>query len=313
MSQHRFTSTFWIFLILLLMVGTVHSRKSSSFKELSDRSDCKKGKPRCVDMLIEEMKERLERLGCHHSAVFLLTYIRTEEILVPTSNDIPYDDLSSIIRESGLFADYYFRAYDAYFNKKQSSSSSRSLKKRGKKSKSRGDDDDADAALPPPPAWQIAFQAADDKSVLSLGNLLLDLNAHVTNDLPQVLFDLYLQGTPVSELDHFLVYDWLEQLVFEEEMRALYDPNFPITPPPPPGQPSPVEVWRGTAWLNYLALVAASEESEEAVEVVRAGIEEASAAAAMSFLAAFAIPPGADSTVRDEYCAEQQNGGSGDV
>jgi len=62
------------------------------------------------------MEQRYKPLArqCDHDAVFALNYLRTTEVFAQTLDEVDYDDPAAVIREDALFAEYYFRAYDAY-------------------------------------------------------------------------------------------------------------------------------------------------------------------------------------------------------
>ena len=156
--------------------------QTNSVYEVSKHPQCQVGNTEvCVKFVIQEMERRLKKLGCDHDAIFAFTYLATTKTFLDTAYDIGYEDLSSVVREDSLFADYYFLAYDAYVA---------------------GDDESL------PPAWKIAFDTSSNKQLFSFGNALVGISAHINNDLPQVLFDLYLDGNPVSKVDNFLVNDF---------------------------------------------------------------------------------------------------------
>lgn len=238
--------------------------------DLSDKPICQKGKPQCVHLVESEMDKRLRKLtkDCDHDSIFSLAYLRTTETYGDTLDTSGYQDPSSVTREDALFADYYFRAFDAFH------------------------DGDGDVPL----AWQIAFTAAEAKSLTSLGNAFLGFNAHIQRDLPFTLYELYENGTPVSEFDHFKVNEFLAQVDFAQEIVDRFDPTYPIS-----GDASIVFEWRAIAWANYVALRDAP--SEEARAAVAAGIEEYAAQVAYYFASITALPPGTDSSERDAYCA----------
>ena len=270
------------FLFLSLIVSTAYAQLNSAY-EVSNHPQCQVGNIEvCVKLVIREMERRLKKLGCDHDAIFAFTYLATTKTFLETANDIGYDDLSSVVREDSLFADYYFRAYDAYYGNGNYESV--------------------------PPAWQIAFDTSSNKQLFSFGNALVGISAHINNDLPQVLFDLYLDGNPVSEVDHFLVNDFLAQVSFDEELRAIYDPTY-FTPPSTPGEPSIVEIWRATAWSHYETMVGLYTGGGNDIEAVKTYIatiiEPAAEFIGNQFVAISSYPPGLDSTDRDEYCSEQ--------
>ncbi len=246
--------------------------------DISEKPICQKGKPQCVKLVVNEMAQRLRRLArtCDHDAIFSLAYLRTTEKYRETLSHIGYEDSASVTREDALFADYYFRAFDAYHS--------------------------GDAEVPP--AWQIAFQTAETKSLSSVGNAFLGFNAHIQRDLPFTLYELYERGTPVSEFDHFKVNEFLAQVSFSQEIADRFDPAYPLI-----SDASIVFEWRAIAWANYVALRDAP--SEEARAAVAANIEEYAAGVAAYFASITQLPPGTDSSERDAYCTEHGFPGPG--
>lgn len=83
---------------------------------LTSKKVCELGQPRCVDVVIRQMQRRYRPLArqCNHNALFALTYLRTTEVFEETLDEVDYNDPAAVIREDALFAEYYFRAYDAY-------------------------------------------------------------------------------------------------------------------------------------------------------------------------------------------------------
>ena len=171
---------------------------ASEYKPTS-RKACQQGEPKCVEFVIKEMQRRYKPLAkqCDSDAVFALNYLRTTEIFLQTLGEIGYNDLAAVVREDGLFGGYYFRADDAYHS-------------------GRGD---------VPPAWQITFDAAQNRSVSGSGNLALGINAHIQRDLPFVLYELYLQGHPVSYEDHTRTNEFLKQVNPLQELAEKLDPT----------------------------------------------------------------------------------------
>jgi hypothetical protein len=264
--------------VLLALSGTARASEPN----LTSTEACQKGEPECVDLVIEEMERRYELLAelCDHDALFALTYLRTSETFLSTLDEIEYEDSASVVREDALFAEYYFRPYDAYHS----------------------------GVGIVPPAWQIAFDAAQNRSVVGAGNLLLGFNAHIQRDLPFVLYELYLQGTPVSYSDHTRVNQFLQQVDVTEELVQKFDPTLDDTDLP--GEEDDQQTfqliagWREVAFLNFERLRAASTDSER--EQVAAEIEGYSAAFAQGLQQQFSYPPGTDSSARDAYCQRCQ-------
>ena len=58
------------------------------------------------------------------------------------------------------------------------------------------------------------------------GNALLGFNAHIQRDLPFVLYELFLNGHPVSHDDHTLVNNFLAQVDATAEVVGRFDPTF---------------------------------------------------------------------------------------
>jgi hypothetical protein len=245
--------------------------------DVSEKRACQEGRPHCAHFVIQEMERRFRHLAkdCDHDAIFSLLYLRTTEKFRDTLSSIGYGDPASIVRQDALFADYYFRAYDAHH---------------------RGEGF-------VPPAWQIAFSAAGQRSVTAAGNTLLGINAHVQRDLPFTLFDLDQQGFPVSHADHTLVNNFLAQVMVDAEIAGRFDPTFDDNSDPA-ALLQLLFAWRELAFTNYLRLRNAP--TAEARAVVAAEIEGFAAAVAAGIVQQTAYPPGADSSSRDAFCAEMR-------
>jgi len=241
--------------------------------EISDKRACQSGQPHCVHFVIKEMERRFRHLArdCDHDAIFSLLYLRTTEKFQETLDTIGYGDPASVVHEDALFADYYFRAYDAYH----------------------------EGHGYVPPAWQIAFAAADQRIVFATGNALLGINAHIQRDLPFTLFDLDQQGHPVSYQDHNLVNQFLSQVDVTAEVAARFDPTFDDNSDPAALQQL-IVAWRELAFANYLRLRNAP--TVEARATVAAEIEGYAAAVAAGIVQQTAYPPGMDSSSRDAHC-----------
>jgi hypothetical protein len=246
-----------------------HSRAQPA---LSSARECRQGSLRCVERVIDEMERRAQPLArhCDHDAVFAIAYLRTTETFLATAQSIGYDDLPSVVREDAQFADYYLRAFDAFHSGEGSV----------------------------PPAWQIAFTAAASTTLPAVGDAFLGFSAHIQRDLPFVLYDLYIQGHPVSHEDHTLVNDFLAQVDVAGELAARFDPTYPQQ-----GDLSTIVQWRETAWQDFERLKAASDVERP---LVAAEIELAAAQSAELLYQTFAYPSGTDSGSRDAYCRAQR-------
>jgi hypothetical protein len=239
-------------------------------RAVSESAECQAGESECVDQVIHEMRRRFKPLArrCDHDAIFALVYLRTTETYRETAASIGYADVASVTREDSVFADHYFRAYDAYHH-------------------GRGG---------VPPAWQIAFDTAAARTLNAQGDAFLGVSAHIQRDLPFVLYQLYTEGHPVSYEDHTLVNDFLAQVDVAPEIIERFDPTYP-----PGSDISLIEAWRETAFRNFERLRDAS-----AVErvVIAAEIEYAAAVFAQNVVASTAYPAGQSSQERDQYCKD---------
>ncbi len=250
----------------------------ASGRELSSKKVCEVGKPKCVELVIKEMERRYKPLArqCDHNVLFALGYLRTTEIFLETLDDIDYGDPSSVIREDALFAEYYFRAYDAYHLGSNNV----------------------------PPAWKEAFDAAQTRSVTGSGDLVLGFNAHIQRDLPFVLYELYKQGHPVSYEDHNRVNEFLQTVNFLGELAEKFDPT--IDDEDVPGEEDDIQrfqliaSWRELAYRNFEKLRDAP--SDEARAQVAAEIETYADVSAQILRQQLSYPAGTDSQERDAYC-----------
>lgn len=245
---------------------------------------CPAGEIGCPQEVILEMYERWRPLShaCDHRAVFALTYLRTTEEFLRTVQGEPtfFDDPSWVNHEDAVFAEFYFRAEDAY-----------------------GDGN------PVPDAWRIAFESARSPNVTGPGDLMLGMNAHINRDLPFTLaaVGLVAPGGDSRKTDHDRVNYFLSRIAdpLQRELGARYDPLFATTD----AEPSPfdelgvlqaVRAFRQGAWQNAERLVNATSEGER--ERVAADIESYSSATAASILAANTIP--GYGPTRDAWCRD---------
>lgn len=273
---------FWVGITSTVLFFSQLGFMPTNATELTSKKVCEVGKIRCVFFVIKNMERRYERLArqCDHDALFALAYLRTTETFLQTLDEINYDNPSSVIKEDALFAEYYFRPYDAYHSGKGNI----------------------------PQAWQIAFDAAQQRSVSGSGNLFLGFNAHIQRDLPFVLYELYLQGHPVSYEDHNRVNQFLQQVDVLEEVAQKFDPT--VDDVDVPGDADDLErfqliaQWRERAYRNFEQLRDASTDAQRAQ--VAAQIETNAAITAQALRQTFSYLPGSNSFQRDAYCQAQQ-------
>ncbi|MUL38304.1 hypothetical protein BWI75_18725 [Gloeocapsopsis sp. AAB1 = 1H9] len=253
----------------------------ASDRQLIEAKVCQAGKPKCVELVIRKMQQRYQPLAkqCDHDALFALAYLRTTQTFLKTIDEINYNNPATVVREDALFADYYFRAYDAYHTGKGYV----------------------------PPAWQIAFDAAQRRSVSGSGNLILGFNAHIQRDLPFVLYELYLRGRPVSYKDHIRVNEFLQQVNILPELARKFDPTIDEDTPGDADDLQRFQLiaqWREGAYRNFERLRDASTNTQRIK--IAAEIEAQTAATAFILRQAFSYPPGIDSSERDAYCQAQR-------
>src|SRR4051794_19857521 len=249
---------------------------------------CNAGKPQCVDSVAREMEKRLKPLSdsCSHNALFSVLYLDVTYHIADTVRTAGYFQVPPVIsHEDALFASYYFNAFDAY---------------------SRGD------RVNTPMAWQIAFDAAADKSVQGTGDLLLGMNAHINRDLPFVLYRMGLfnsDGTsrkPDHDKVNSVLYDAYNQAAVDGSRR--FDPS--VAPSGVTGADAlsiqSVVGWREEAWRNAERLASASSDAERAT--IGAQIEQAADAEAQAIKAAYTYDGvTSSSATRDAYCAAHHN------
>jgi hypothetical protein len=252
---------------------------------------CPGGQPRCVDVVIREMTRRYNQLAsrCDHDAVFALTYLRTtEEYRRAIQDPNFFVEPNFVNHEDVVFADYYFRAFDAHH---------------------------AGRTNEVPAAWEIAFDAADARQVRGGGNLLLGMSAHINRDLPFALAEIGIvrpDGTSRKEdhdrVDHFLIN--VTQTVVDEVARR-FDPTADDTGVPGAGIDETalfqmVVAWREQAWRNAELLVTAP--TPEVRALVASQIELTSATIARTLATTYAyVPLLQNSRSRDQYCATHWN------
>lgn len=283
-----------LFLWGAVLLLTLSGLPSANAHEFPYKRACFMGEPLCVEFVIKEMELRYRPLAqqCDHDALFALAYLRTTEAFLEAFDEVGYDDPVAVIREDALFAKYYFRAYDAYHLGMGDFRADNAYHwNRGKV----------------PPAWQVAFNAAQSRSVSGSGNLILGFNAHIQRDLPFVLYELYLQGRLVSYEDHNRINEFLQNVNFLQELAQKFEPT--IDDEDVPGKEDDLQrfqliaQWRELAYRNFERLRDADTDAARAQ--VAAEIEAYAAQSAELLRQAFSYPPGTDSSERDAYCKAQ--------
>lgn len=249
---------------------------------------CNAGQPQCVDIVAREMEKRLKPLAdtCSHNAVFAQLYLDVTYHIGTAVRTAGYFQVPGVIsHEDALFASYYFNAFDAYYKGNPATA---------------------------PGAWQVAFGAANDKSVQALGDVLLGMNAHINNDLPFVLYRMGLFNSDGSsrKLDH----DKVNSVLYEAYPDAAVHSARRFDPSLAPSGVSAADAlsiqtviaWREQAWRNAERLATAANDAERAL--ISAQISEAATAEALALKAAYTYDGVTNSTAsRDAYCAIHHN------
>jgi len=265
---------------------------SSVERTLSDRvkpsstNPCNRGDELCIDIVLAEMTRRMGPIArkCSHFAPFGATYaIVTQQF----GNGWPFTlhHPAYVAHLDALFARAYFDAYDAW--------------KRG--------DSGVD------PAWQTAFDAAQRKSVSGLGNMMLGMNAHISNDLPFVLERIGLTHTDGT--DAYDDYALANQVIADVQNASIdavaqeFDPTVANVSIPGlfvgrEGFIALIGTWRAESWARAQQLLAAP--TAAARKAVADEIRATADARALLIRAATSYVPGlTTSRDRDAHCRAQ--------
>ena len=252
-----------------------------------DPNICKSGKESCQAALYKEMDRRMQPLAdsCSHNTMFALLYLRVTKHVWDSiwNNGDYFSDKGFMTHYGAVFGNWYFDGYDAW----------------------------AKNSVATPTAWQIALDAAKNKQVTGLGNLLLGMNAHINRDLPYVLYRIGLvapDGTSRKD-DHDLINQVLYQAYGEaiDEAGRRFDPSLQGqsgTGSAESGIQS-VVLWREQAWRNAERLAMASSDAERAA--ISQQIEQGANLEASLIKASQSYGLGQTSATRDAYCAAHHN------
>jgi hypothetical protein len=169
---------------------------------------CKDGSFSCWTQLENELIARTSALGCHHGVIFSDAYVTITQALKAATAAGVWARPDRVTHEAKNYAQEYFDNRDRWYA-----------------------GDTAHVA----PSWQIAFAAADRQEVTALGNVLLDLNAHIRRDNPiraveQTEGVLRLPGpmpAASGRTDHDRISDVLQDTLepMLDHIAAHYDPT----------------------------------------------------------------------------------------
>lgn len=268
---------------------------------------CPGGELTCVRELLRTLTRHRDTLGCDHDAIFADAYVTItegyhESVTTPGYFDAldrpsglgprgDYDRPDRVNHEVRTYAQEYLDQFHRWHHGDRATVS---------------------------PSWAIAFQAADDESVTALGDLLLQLNAHIRRDNPiraieQTEGVLRVEGEmpeASGRLDHDRISDVLQENaeLLNDRLAARYDPTIDD------GadlygmlvdQKSIyllISTWREESWRNAEQLRHARALGPAPYAAKLAEIEESARLGAEAILAAF--PASAEATTaRNAYCA----------
>jgi hypothetical protein len=246
---------------------------------------CRSGGPRCVPLVVAEMRRRYQPLAaaCDHDAPFALMYLRVTQAVGRAETG--FDDRRYLARLDSLFAGLYFQAFDAW--------------RAGRRTEV-------------PLAWQIAFEAADRGRASGLGDLLLGMNAHISRDLPFAVATLGLGSGPAAARRSFeqvnTVLERVARAMLEEQAHR-FDPTvttsaLPVLSATPSTFGALLVSWRDAALRDAERLLHAHTTDARA-SVVQTIERSAAARAALIAAATSRVPYSQAGKARDDYCRGQ--------
>jgi len=257
---------------------------------LDPRSDnpCQRGDSSCFDIVIAELQRREHAFAasCDHNALWGDLYTSMTEQVRATARAGLFRNPHLLAHFDAWFARFYFNALDAW----------------------RAGRHDAVA-----PSWRVALGAAGAGSVRGTGDLLLGLNAHVTDDLARAVAEAFPSRGSAIDPDFLLVNRIVERLSSRalREISARFDPGVALAQLPVSVRAGRatlgalITLWRSEAWRNGIALRTASGQARKAVE---ARIESTAEVRALAIRNATAyLPIVQSSRSRDAYCAAHRN------
>jgi hypothetical protein len=266
-----------------VLPGVVAQPNQTDFNP-DDPHACLAGDERCIAKVIDEMRKRFDRLGCKHDAVFALGYLRVSELVVASKTWSPpvFSDRPFINHADYVFADFYFRAQDAWRYGGQL-----------------------------PEHWRVAFAAARDRAVPASTNLLLGALAHIKGDLPFVLYNVGL--TDQAGVSRKPDFDAVNRVTYaasgpvSAEIARRLDPSISDSDVPGTELDSDalfqaLSSWREQAWRYAEQLAAAP--NPWARELLANSIIAAAASEARALRDATRYQSSDAADQRDAYCAE---------
>jgi hypothetical protein len=260
---------------------------------------CAEGRLSCFHDLEAALARRTEALGCDHDAIFADAYLTiTRALIDATTRPGFFDRPDRITHEARQYAQEYFDEYDRWHS-----------------------GDRAGVAG----SWRIALQAAHDESVTGVGDLLLQLNAHIRRDNPiraveQAEGVLRVEGdmpAASGRRDHDQVSEALQSALEHmlDRLAERYDPTIDDgadlfgTVADARGLYSLISTWREESWRNaeQLRHARAADGIEGPLYRAKlAQIEESASSGARAILEATRTTPG-ENARRYAFCAARRD------
>jgi hypothetical protein len=260
---------------------------------------CRDGELSCFYDLQAELGDRTRALNCNHDAIFTDAYLTITGALI-TANAAGgfFDRPDRVTHEARTYAQEYFDQYDRWH---------------------------AGGRAAVSPSWGIALQAADDQSVTALGDLLLQLNAHIRRDNPiraveqtdgvlRMPGDMpRASGRPDHDRISEVLQDALEPML--DHLARRYDPTIDDGADlfgmliDQKGLYTLISAWREESWRNAEALRharAAGGVDGPLYQAKLAQIEESARAGAQVIRAA-TLTTSEQNAQRDAYCTAHIN------
>jgi hypothetical protein len=118
---------------------------------------CPSGQMGCFYQLDQILRQQRQAVGCSHDAMFADAYVTVTDNLIGAVHNGVFQRPDRVTHEARQYAQEYLDQYQRWYNGDKTSIS---------------------------PSWQIAYQASVDQTNTGLGDLLLQLNAHIRRDNP---------------------------------------------------------------------------------------------------------------------------------
>lgn len=258
---------------------------------------CPAGKFDCWNQLEAELIQRTQALGCHHGVIFSDAYVTITQSLKAATLDGVWQRPDRITHEAKNYAQEYFDNRDRWYAGKRDTVA---------------------------PSWQVAFAAADAQEVTALGNVMLDLNAHIRRDNPiraveqteGVLRTSGAMPDATGRRDHDTISTVLQETLepMLDHLAAYYDPTIDDGADAfdrvidQKGLYAIISSWREESWRNAEELRHARARggvSGPLYQAKLAQIEENARLGGLAIRAAFLTTPEANAA-RNAYCASHQ-------